>query len=119
MSNGVTMSTPRRRSPRCLCPNVRRKAGGHRIVYRARLHHAAHGADEMHPVLSCLSRIGLAEAQSAAAEADLPRPLPARGTEHSVEPDEFAIYGWINPTKVPEAVIQERRRIVALQAIRY
>ena len=36
-----------------------------------------------------------------------------------MEPDEFAIYGWINPTKVPEAVKQERRRIVALQAIRY
>ena len=46
-------------------------------------------------------------------------PLPAGGTEHAVEPDEFAIYGWINPAKDHEAVKRERRKIVALQAIRY
>jgi RNA polymerase sigma factor (sigma-70 family) len=48
-----------------------------------------------------------------------PSRFPAGGTEHFVEPDELAIYGWINPSKVPEDVKRERRRIVALQAIRY
>jgi len=83
------------------------------------IHHAARGAVETHPVLSFPSRIGLARAQTVAAKGDLPKPLPAGGTEHFVEPDEIALYGWINPTKVPEEVKRERRRIVELQAIRY
>jgi RNA polymerase sigma factor (sigma-70 family) len=70
-------------------------------------------------VLSFPSRIGFAGTQTAAAEADLPKPLAAGETEHFVEPDELAIYGWINPTKVPEEVRRERHRMVALQAIRY
>jgi RNA polymerase sigma factor (sigma-70 family) len=36
-----------------------------------------------------------------------------------VEPDELAIYAWINPTKVPEEVKRERHRMVVLQTIRY
>jgi RNA polymerase sigma factor (sigma-70 family) len=56
---------------------------------------------------------------AATATADLPKPLSADGTEHFVEPDELAIYGWINPTKGPEEVKRERHRMVAFQAIRY
>ena len=36
-----------------------------------------------------------------------------------MEPDEIAVYGWINPTKVPEDVKRERRPMVALQTIRH
>jgi RNA polymerase sigma factor (sigma-70 family) len=56
---------------------------------------------------------------AATAEADPRAPLLAEGAEHFVEPDELAIYAWINPTKVPEEAKQERHRMVALQAIRY
>ena len=64
-------------------------------------------------MLAFPSRIGLAGTQAAAAGNDLPIPLPAGWREHCVEPDEIAVYGWINPAKVPEDVKRERRPMVA------
>jgi len=39
--------------------------------------------------------------------------------ELDVDSDELAIYGWINPSKLPEEVKRERHRMVVLQTIRY
>jgi len=66
-------------------------------------------------VLSFPSRIGFSAKRAAVPG------LSETGTERKpfVDPDELAIYGWINSTKLPSDVKRERRRVVALQAIRY
>ena len=53
------------------------------------------------------------------ASARYPSGTARDGMEHYVEPDELAIYGWINPAKPPEKVKGERHRVVALLAIRH
>jgi len=119
MTHHTSRLNPRRNSPRCRCLLVSYREDGARIAFWIRLLITTPRAAETRPVLSFPSRIGLVGTTAAAARADLPKPLPAGGREHFVEPDELAIYGWINPTKVPDEVKRERHRMVAFQTIRY
>jgi RNA polymerase sigma factor, sigma-70 family len=49
----------------------------------------------------------------------LTRSAARGGVERLVEPDELAIYAWINTAKPPDEVKRERHRMLAWLAVRY